>query len=95
MKKTDRTVVMLEKFELSRYKSTTSYSELTDLFFQAVTVLRVKVELIVRLRPTMKETAPPEWSGNITTQLRLGKSLEDDNGLSPGDCLTKRFELCH
>ena len=61
----------------------TSYSELTDPLFQVVTLLRVKDQIIdiTRLRAAMKETAQPEWSGNITIQLKLEGFLEDDNGL--------------
>ena len=41
-----------------------------DPLFQAVAMLKEKVELIARLKATMKETANPEWSGNITNHLR-------------------------
>ena len=39
-----------------------------DPLFQAVAMLKGKVELIARLRARMKETAHPEWPGNITNQ---------------------------
>ena len=41
-----------------------------DPLFQTVAMLKEKVELISRLTATMKETAHPEWSGNITNHLR-------------------------
>ena len=40
-----------------------------DPLFQAVAMLKENFELIARLRATMKETADPEWSGNITNHL--------------------------
>ena len=50
-------------------------------------MLKEKVELIARLRATMKETAHPEWPGNITI------NETDDSWKMTVDCITKRSEL--
>ena len=50
-------------------------------------MLKEKVELIARLRATMKETAHPEWPGNIQI------NETDDSGKMTADCITKRSEL--
>ena len=51
-----------------------------DPLFQAVAMLKEKAELITRLRATMKETAHPEWPGNITNQWDR-RFMEDDSWL--------------